>query len=261
MTDVTAGVVDVDLADGVHASFTTSSANLAHHAGPGGPAVRRARQRLETAVGAPVAFATQVHGAHVHVLRMPVPAGSPDVAVADALVTARTDVALGVLVADCVPVLLADPAGGVVATAHAGRQGVSAGVVPRVVDAMVALGARPGDVRAVIGPAACGRCYEVPAELREEVAATVPHVASTTSWGTPALDLPGAVGHQLRSAGVGEVRSLGVCTIQDATWFSHRGATGGSRPSRAPVDRPTGRFAGVVRLAPACRRGRADGSG
>lgn len=258
---MTHGTVAVDLADGVRASFTTSSANLAHHAGLGGPLVQAARARLEQAVGVPVAFATQVHGADVHVLRDPVPPTSDDVAVADALATDRDDVALAVLVADCVPVLLADPVARVVATAHAGRQGVSAGVVAAVVEAMAGLGAHPRRVRAVVGPAACGRCYEVPAELRDEVAAAVPVAASTTSWGTPALDLPGAVTHQLSRAGVGDVRTLDACTVEDATWFSHRGATGGSRPPGAPVDRPAGRFAGVVRLTPACRQGHGGRSG
>jgi len=255
---VTPGAVEVGLADGVRALFV-GTANLAHHAGD--PAdVPDARRRLERDVGVPVAFATQVHGADVHVVEAPLGPLPADVAVADALVTTRDDVALGVLVADCVPVLLAEPRAGVVGTAHAGRRGVVADVVGRALDAMVRLGARPGDVRAVVGPAACGRGYEVPAGRRDAVAAVVPAAVSTTSWGTPALDLPGAVVDRLRRAGV-VVRHVEACTVEDGAWFSHRGATGGSRPPGAPAERPDGRFAGVVRRVPRVARGASAVSG
>lgn len=252
MTDRAEAGIEVELGPAVRAVFTSASANLAHHAGdPSG--TRAARRRLEARMGAPVAFATQVHGADVHVVTA-APGGLPeDVAVVDALVTARDDVALGVLVADCVPVLLADPTARVVGVVHAGRRGLVADVVGGAVAAMERLGARARDVRAVLGPAACGRCYEVPAALRDEVGEVVPAAVSTTAWGTAALDLPRAVGERLRSLGVVDVGDVGACTVEDARWFSHRGATGGARPPGAPEHRPHGRFAGVVRLTPACR--------
>ncbi|NTW39484.1 MAG: hypothetical protein HGA44_06275, partial [Cellulomonadaceae bacterium] len=75
-------------------------------------------------------------------------------------------------------------------------------------------------------------------QMRDAVDAAVPGAASTTAWGTPALDLPGAVARQLEAAGVGRVASLGLCTLTDERWFSHRGAGQG---------RSAGRFAGVVR--------------
>lgn len=253
--------IEVELAPGVTAVVTTAAANLAPHVGDDPPAARRARTALARALGVPVAFASQVHGADVHSLG-PGPLPEADVvAVADAMVTTRDDVALGVLVADCVPVLLADPAARVVGVVHAGRRGIVAGVVGRAVEAMTRLGAGPDAMHALVGPAACGACYEVPAPLRDEVAAAVPRAASTTSWGTPALDLPVAVVGELHDHGVRAVRDMAACTVEDATWFSHRGATGGSRPAGAPTHRGQGRIAGVVRLLPACRAGGPASSG
>lgn len=196
------------------------------------------RRLLDREVGARVAFAHQVHGADVHVVTEPPQAG-PVAATADGLVTAARGVALGVVVADCVPVLLADPARRVVATAHAGRGGLVAGIVPAVLAAMRALGAR--DVRAVVGPAVCGQCYEVPAEMRDEVDAIVPGTRSTTSWGTPALDLVAGVLAQLEAEGVERVERVAACTFTDERFFSHR------RWSADQTRR--GRFAGVVRLS------------
>lgn len=254
-------VVPVDLGRGVRAVLTTTATgNLGSAVGDDPASVARVRARVTAVMGAPVLYARQVHGADVHVVadplhgpsRPPVPGGDdafePDVvAVADALVTSRSDVALGVVVADCVPVLLADVAGGVVGVAHAGRRGLVAGVVGATVATMRERGAVPGRLRAVVGPAACGRCYEVPAELRDEVAAVLPVTASTTSWGTPALDLPAGVVHDLHRAGVQDVVVHGGCTVEERTWFSHRAATGGRVPPGAPP-RPVGRMAGVVRL-------------
>ncbi len=95
------------------------------------------------------------------------------------------------------------------------------------------LGADGLRVRAVVGPAICGRCYEVPHALRAEVGAVVPEAAATTSWGTPSLDLPAGVLAQLEAAGVA-ARALPVCTREDPRLFSHR------------RDGLTGRFAGVI---------------
>ena len=114
------------------------------------------------------------------------------------------------LVADCVPVLLADPEAGVVAAVHAGRRGLVAGVVEAAVAAMVAQGASVERVRAAIGPAIAGESYEVPAELQDEVASVVPQTRATTSWGTPALDLPAGVAAVLAAAGVEHVTHAGA---------------------------------------------------
>jgi YfiH family protein len=157
------------------------------------------------------------------------------------LVTADPSIAVAVLVADCVPVLLAD--GTVVGVVHAGRAGVAAGVVAEAVTAMVRLGAVAERMRAVVGPAICGSCYELPVELRTEVTVAVEGVESVTSWGTPAVDLPAAVRIQLAGCGIVRVSSVDSCTMEDPRWYSHRG-------SRADPGRPAGRFAAVVRALP-----------
>src|SRR5690606_19864956 len=114
---------------------------------------------------------------------------------------------------------------------HSGRRGLVGGVVQAALQAMVGLGARTDRLRAVVGPAVCGRCYEVPSELRDEVDACVPGTASRTSWGTPSLDLVAGVRALLASAGV-RVEVLGACTFTDPRWYSHRaaGVPGSDRP-------------------------------
>jgi hypothetical protein len=137
-------------------------------------------------------------------------------------------------------VLFADPQAGVVAAAHAGRPGLATGVLQQTLAAMVSLGADPGRTTVVIGPAVCGRCYEVPEQMRDEVAAVVPGSAATTRQGTAALDLPAGAEAVLRREGVTSVRRVEVCTIEDERMFSHRRS----------LARPTGRHAGVVMLDP-----------
>jgi YfiH family protein len=154
----------------------------------------------------------------------------------DALVTADAGLPIGVLVADCMPVLLSDPVAGVVGAAHAGRRGLVAGVLQATLQAMNGLGAEPSRTTAVIGPSICGCCYEVPEAMREEVAAAVPGTACETSAGTPGLDLvAGALG-VLRKAGV-DATAMGICTAEDDRFYSYR------------RDGVTGRFAGVVMLS------------
>ncbi len=204
------------------------------------PAAVRANRRLAAVeLGldpADVVWMNQVHGREVAVVAERQPEGAAPTV--DALVTAGRGRALAVLTADCVPVLLADPEAGVVGAAHAGRPGLAAGVVPAVVAAMVEQGARPERTTAVIGPSVCGRCYEVPAALRAEVAALEPATAAETSWGTPALDLPAGVSAQLGALGVAVHPQRHTCTLESAEHFSYR------REQR------TGRLASYVWLDP-----------
>ncbi|RJK97185.1 peptidoglycan editing factor PgeF [Vallicoccus soli] len=219
------------------------AANLGLHVGDEPARVLAHRAALGDRLGGAVRFAQQVHGAGVLVVDERVPAPGQDAPGVDALVTALPGVPVAALVADCVPVLLADVVGGVVAAAHAGRQGLVRGVLEATVAAMTGLGADPARTVAVVGPCAGACCYEVPAALRDEVAALVPGTAATTRRGTPALDLPAGALGVLRRAGVGEVRVLGACTIDDERFYSYR---------REGV---TGRMAGVVVLDPPGRRG------
>jgi YfiH family protein len=212
--------------------------NLGDHVGDDPRAVGANRRALAGAVGLAhdrLAFMRQVHGRTV-VRVSGAPSGPTAWPEADALVTTDAGVGLVVLVADCVPVLLAAPGpdGPVLGVAHAGREGVRAGVVGATAEAMRELGADLGAGQAHVGPAVCGRCYEVPARLQAELAAAVPDAMSTTRDGTPGLDLPRAVLAQLVAAGVRDLAHDETCTRETPELYSHR------------RDGVTGRFAGVV---------------
>ena len=188
--------------------------------------------RLEDTVDVPLARLSQVHGDDVLVVEAPMPLG--EVPSGDALVTTTAGLGLMVRVADCVPVLLADPASGVVGAVHAGRSGMTLDIATRAVEVMRERGA--GVITAWLGPHICGRCYEVPAGLRDEVSAVVPEAFSETSWGTPALDVGAGVRAQLVRAGV-DVVDVSGCTLEDKALHSYR--RDGSE---------AGRFAGLVWL-------------
>lgn len=251
MTDPAGGPVleRVALGAGVLAGFTSrrggtstgpwQGLNLGAHVGDDPDAVRANRAVLELTVGAPVVFARQVHGAHVTVVTGVEDADGP----ADGLVTTSPHVAVGVYVADCAPVLLADPVARVAAAAHAGRPGLVAGVLQATVDAMVRAGADPARTVAAVGPCIAGASYEVPASMRDDVVAVVPEAAGRTAAGSPAVDLAPGVRAVLLRCGVGTVHVDGRDTYADPRLYSHRRAVhtdGGI----------TGRFGGVVRLLP-----------
>jgi len=211
--------------------------NLALHVGDDAALVTANRDRLADAVGlAPRAlvFAEQVHGPGVAVVDGPVAGPLPGV---DALVTATRGLGLCVLAADCLPVLLADPVAGVVAAAHAGRQGLAAGVLQATLAAMSRLGARPADTVAALGPAACGRCYEVPVAMADEVEAAVPGSRGTTRQATASVDLAAGAEGVLARAGLLQVNRCGLCTLEQQHLYSYR------------RDGRTGRHGGVALLS------------
>jgi hypothetical protein len=181
-----------------------------------------------------LAWMRQVHGADVCYLGAGTAQPPGPV---DAIFTDVPGRALCVLVADCLPVLIADPVARIVGAAHAGREGMVAGVVPALVSAMAAAGARPARMRALTGPAICGGCYEVPPELQERVCAAVPQARCRTFDGTTGLDIPAGVRAQLAALGVAWVRSRPRCTKESADLFSYR------------RDGVTGRLAGIVWLS------------
>lgn len=211
------------------------SFNLGEHVGDDPEAVRRNRLRLAQAIElAPqrLVWMRQIHSCHVALVdgpREPVPD-------TDALVTREPGLALAVLAADCVPILLSDDEAGVIAAAHAGRVGARNGIVPRVLQVMESAGAQVDRVAALLGPAVSGRHYEVPAAMRDDVAAHLPGSATTTVKGTPGLDLRAGLRRQLMAAGVAAVAVDPRCTVDDQSLFSHRRGA------------PTGRFAGVIWL-------------
>ena len=173
----------------------------------------------------------QVHGNAVGRIEASTPVGA-QVRDVDALVTSESERPLVVQVADCVPVLLAGRDG--IAAVHAGRRGVETDVVGATVTQLRGIDGDPATVRAVIGPAIGGCCYEVPTAMRTSVAAVAPDAAATTTWGTPSVDLRAAVDAQLRAAGVHDVDHLGGCTRCTPGWFSHR------------ADATTGRQIGLI---------------
>ncbi|UNZ19791.1 peptidoglycan editing factor PgeF [Streptomyces sp. 891-h] len=208
--------------------------NLGGAVGDDPEAVRANRERAARALGLSpdeVVWMHQVHGRDVAVVDRPFGAEAPPV---DGVVTARRGLALAVLTADCTPVLLADPVAGVAGAAHAGRPGVLAGVVGATVAKMAALGAEPERIIARTGPAVCGACYEVPEQMRAEVAAAVPEAYATTRQGTPAVDMAAGVRAQLARAGVTQCDQSPVCTLESDDHFSYR------------RDKTTGRLASYV---------------
>lgn len=212
--------------------------NLSAGVGDDPAAVAANRARAARELGVPIVFLEQVHGTRVEVVDAVPGPGDADRPGSDAAVTAVPGVGLAVLAADCVPVLLADPGAGVVGAAHAGRVGAAGGVLAATVEAMVGLGARPGAVEVLLGPAVCGGCYEVPAAMRAQVDAALPGSAVRTRTGTPGLDLRAGLYHQLTALGVARIGGDPRCTMEDRDLFSHR------------RDAPTGRHAAITWLDP-----------
>lgn len=221
--------------DGGRSRAPFAGLNLGAHVGDERTDVLANRGLVEQEIGLPLVLADQVHGADViHVTPEVLAAPRTEtgaVGTADALVTEVPGVALGVLVADCTPVLLHDPDGPLVGAAHAGRPGMLGGVVLTLVSAMRDLGA--GRLVGLVGPSVCGRCYEVPAQMRDDAATAAPASVAVTWQGTPAIDVASGVVAQLAAADV-EVTWLPGCTREDPRLYSYR------------RDGATGRFAGLI---------------
>lgn len=188
---------------------------------------RRAAERLGIGASALVTL-RQVHGVRVVRVAEPLPAEAVRPR-ADAMVTDRPGVLLGILAADCAPVLLADAEGGVAGAAHAGWRGALAGVAARTVQAMAALGARPEAISAAVGPCIGRDSYQVGDELRERFVAADAGAAAffrpDGAAGKHLFDLRGLVAAQLEEAGVGAVDALPRDTYaEDGLFFSYRRA-------------------------------------
>ncbi|QNE14252.1 polyphenol oxidase family protein [Pseudarthrobacter sp. NBSH8] len=219
-----------EVSAGVSVAFTdTQAGNLALHVGDDAAGVLQRREALESAAGitrGSLRFMEQIHGTAVEMMEPATPAPTADAMVSRGL-------PLAVMVADCIPAVLVGqgPGGPVLAAVHAGRPGIENGILPAAAERMRSAGAT--GIRAWLGPSICGRCYEVPADLRGHVAAKVPATWAATSWGTPALDLPAGAKSQLEAAGV-VIEYAGPCTLESDDLFSYRRS------------HTTGRFAGLV---------------
>ena len=167
----------------------------------------------------------QVHSANVVTLDAPLAAGAVRPR-ADAMVTATPGVALAVLTADCQPVLFADHDAGVIGAAHAGWRGALGGVLEATLDAMEGLGARRGNIHAVIGPCISQRAYEVGEEFLETFLTEDPKLARHFANGRAGhyqFDLVGYGLGRLRGAGVADASWTGHCTYsQPELFFSYR---------------------------------------
>lgn len=191
-------------------------------------AVLENRARAACALGvdpAGLVGLTQVHGADVVAVKVVwAPGEGPR---ADAAVTDRRGIALGIVTADCAPVLFADAGTGVIGAAHAGWRGAVAGVLEATLAAMAALGARR--IVAAVGPCIGQASYEVAADLREAVLARdvsdVRFFAEGVREGHWQFDLAGYCAARLAAAGA-DVRMMGLDTLADETrFFSHRRRT------------------------------------
>jgi YfiH family protein len=215
------------VSEGPYASLNASlsggddPAKVAHNRAMVARALGRAPEQL--------AGVKQVHGTKVVTVREVWPAGQgPE---ADGLVTDRGGI--GVITADCAPVLFCDAEAGVIGAAHAGWRGAASGVLESTVSAMVALGAQAGAIRAVVGPCIGPDSYEVGPDLRDAV---LPTLADAARYFRPGLrpdryyfDLAGYCLARLTHAGVADAHALNVDTLPDGErFFSHRRRTLGA---------------------------------
>lgn len=179
-------------------------------------AVTENLRRVSTHVGKRLAGGRQVHGVDVHTwLQGSDPSARPE---ADAHVTRRTDIAAFVLAADCLPIVLSSEAA--VAVVHAGWRGIVDGVIEATIERLRALGSEDDTLHASIGPGAGPCCYEVGGEAKELLKR---HLVGDNA------DLKAAAGKRIADAGADSVQDVGLCTICDERFFSHRrddGVTG-----------------------------------
>jgi polyphenol oxidase len=189
-------------------------------------AVRENRGRVTSHLGAgDLASAYQVHGTTALVVSQPWPLDARPKA--DAMVTATRGIAIGVLTADCAPVLFADAQARVVAAAHAGWRGALSGIVEAAIIAMEGLGARRERIFAAVGPCIGQGAYEVGPEFKAEFLDrdrdSGGFFSPVNINGRPRFDLSGYIVHRLQRAGVANAAALGVCTYaRDEDFFSYR---------------------------------------
>jgi YfiH family protein len=193
-------------------------------------AVRENRRRAATTLDVPaekLVTAYQIHSASVVVVDQPWLAGkAPKV---DAMVTRTRGIALGILTADCAPVLFADVKAGVIGAAHAGWRGALAGVTDSTIEAMERLGARREHIHAAVGPCIAQQSYEVDEAFRARFAKADPDNLRFFVEGPadkPHFDLESYVVHRLIAAGIDEIEALNLDTYADeGRFYSYRRAT------------------------------------
>lgn len=198
---------------------------------PHGFSTREGLQGEDVLPGAPMVKLDQVHSAEVVIIRE---AGG-EVRTGDAMVTDRPGLLLGIVTADCAPVLFADLEAGVVGAAHAGWRGARAGVLENTLEAMEELGADRVRIAAAIGPTIAQDSYEVDAAFRSEFELADDPFFRAGHGGRFQFDLPAYVAWRLRTAGTGRIADLALDTYADESRFhsyrraTHRGEETGGR--------------------------------
>jgi polyphenol oxidase len=209
--------------------------NVGHGSGDDPERVAENRRLAVAAVapGAQLVTVYQVHSADAVVVREPW--AHDERPKADAIVTDRPGLALGILTADCAPVLLADPEAGVIGAAHAGWKGALSGVLEGAVAAMETLGARRARILAAVGPCIGRKSYEVDEGFLQRFLAQDDQNDLYFSPGRPGrhqFDLEGYVLARLAYAGVRRIEALGIDTYADEDrFFSYRRATHRAEPA------------------------------
>ena len=201
-----------------------TSANLGDHVGDEAASVLENRAQLESQIGMPIVFMNQVHGDTVVLVEE-----KTNTPTCDALITTERKLAVAVMVADCIPLLLKSDVA--VAAVHVGRKGLMNGVARKTIDAMRDLGAEV--IHSYIGPNICGNCYEVGADIFNEVVSKYPSSDSSNRTGKATLDLVSGLKTDLKDT---VLLDLSSCVLEDKNSFSYR------------RDGITGRQAGVIWL-------------
>jgi YfiH family protein len=198
-------------------------------------AVRTNRRLAADAIipGASVASAYQVHSPTAVIVTEAVP--DDERPQADALVTDRPGLLLGVVTADCAPALMADQQAGVVAAVHAGWRGATAGVTDQAIAAMISLGAKVERIAAAVGPSIARSSYEVDHSFAEGILAEDPEnerFLSEGPTGNPHFDLEAYVVARLAAAGVRQIEATGLDTYDlEGRYYSYRRATHRMEPT------------------------------
>jgi polyphenol oxidase len=215
--------------EGGHSSGLFASLNCGLGSGDDVAVVTKNRAHVAQSLGVAethLVSAYQVHSPDVLAVDAPF-SERPKV---DGMVTATRGLALGVLTADCAPVLLADEKAGVIGACHAGWKGAVTGITDSTIAAMEKLGARRSHIVAVLGPTISEAAYEVgpefPAPFLRVDEADQRFFTPSVREGHYMFDLPGYLVNRMKTSGVGEVHDLGLCTYDDEQrFFSYRRAT------------------------------------
>ncbi|WP_216404720.1 polyphenol oxidase family protein [Arcanobacterium phocae] len=250
-----------EITSNIKAGFTTvhggvscgsyQSANLGFHVGDYSERVACNRRRLEDYIGMPLVWMEQVHGSHIHSIGGCDPVelavdeyGFLTVGKADGIflepeAVPATGLALAVMVADCVPVLIADRQEERIAAVHMGRRGMERRILAKALTMFLDRGSRVENIDVRFGPHICARCYEVSQDVYRS---SIPEAQCDTRWGTRGIDMTAGGVAQAHRLGINSILVDSECTYENDLYFSHRVAS--------KRGEQTGRFAGVISFEP-----------